>query len=114
MPQMISGRLSAAYEALSALLPFPVRIALAYYFLISLITFFLFLHDKRLAVGNRWRIPEAVLLGWAALGGAAGALCGMRIFRHKTRKPKFTVLVPLFLLLHAAVLIFLYLLGGKP
>lgn len=113
MPQMVSDWVSSAGNPVlglfSSLLPFLP----GYYLLVNLIAFFLFLRDKRLAVTNRRRIPEATLLGWAAFGGAAGALCGMRIFHHKTRKAKFRILVPLFLLLHTA-LIFLYIFGGKP
>ena len=39
----------------------------------------------------------------AFLGGGAGALLAMQICHHKTKKKRFTVLVPLFLLLHPAV-----------
>ncbi len=33
----------------------------------------------------------------AALGGSAGALAGMYLFRHKTRKPGFVIGVPVIL-----------------
>ena len=39
-----------------------------------------------------------LLLLLAAAGGSVGALLGMQIFRHKTKHPKFTVGVPLILL----------------
>ena len=42
--------------------------------------------DKARAQARRWRIPESVLLLLGFLGGAAGALLGMLIFRHKTRR----------------------------
>ena len=48
---------------------------------------------------GRSRIPEAALLGAAFLGGGTGALLGMLLFRHKTRKAPFPVLIPLFFLL---------------
>jgi uncharacterized membrane protein YsdA (DUF1294 family) len=108
MPQVISDWFFAAGNFVSGFWPLPVPVLLGYYIPINLITFFLYLRDKRLAIGNRRRIPEAVLLGWTAFGGAAGALCGMRIFHHKTRKPKFRILVPLFLLLHAALIFFCF------
>ena len=45
------------------------------------------------------RIPEATLIGVAALGGSLGCLLGMRFFRHKTLKPKFFIGVPVILAL---------------
>ena len=43
------------------------------------------------------RVPEVVLLGLAALGGAAGAWAGMLLFRHKTQKTAFRWGVPVLL-----------------
>ena len=67
---------------------------------INALAFLLMLIDKQKARRHRWRIPEAVLLGSAALGGSGGALLGMVLCHHKTRKPKFYVTVPLLLALH--------------
>lgn len=61
--------------------------------------------DKRKAVRQSYRIPEWTLLWCAAIGGSLGALAGMYGFHHKTRHKKFTVTVPLLLLLHIAMLI---------
>lgn len=68
----------------------------------------LMLADKQKARKKRWRIPEATLMGVAAIGGSAGVFLGMYLFRHKTQHPKFTVGVPLLLILHC-VLLFLIL-----
>lgn len=68
----------------------------------------LMLADKQKARKKRWRIPEATLMGVTAIGGSAGVFLGMYLFRHKTRHPKFTVGVPLLLILHG-VLLFLIL-----
>ena len=70
-----------------------------YILLINLGTFFLFAADKWKAVHHRWRIQESVLIGFSALGGAFGGLLAMRLFRHKTKKPKFSIGVPMLLLL---------------
>ena len=43
-------------------------------------------------------VQALALLLLAAAGGSVGALLGMQIFRHKTKHPKFTVGVPLILL----------------
>ena len=45
----------------------------------------------------------------AALGGSVGACAGMRVFRHKTQKPKFYIGVPVILLLQAGIVIYVYL-----
>lgn len=67
-------------------------------YLISIVTFLLFGIDKHRAMRRGRRIPEAVLLLFAALGGAFGALIGMLFFWHKVRKPLFLILVPLLLI----------------
>lgn len=76
----------------------------AYLMIINLAAFIMYGIDKKRALCGRWRISEATLLGIAFAGGSVGALLGMRCFRHKTRHWKFRILVPLFLLLHAAVI----------
>lgn len=58
--------------------------------------------DKRYAQKKRWRIPEATLIAVALLYGALGAFLGMRIFRHKTKHKKFTITVPILLILQIA------------
>ena len=52
----------------------------------SLIALTVYGIDKAKAQTRRWRIPESVLLLLGFFGGAAGALLGMLIFRHKTRR----------------------------
>ncbi|MFB0972200.1 MAG: DUF1294 domain-containing protein [Neofamilia sp.] len=72
-----------------------------YYFLgINLITFLLFAYDKRAAKKRTWRIKEIYLSGSAFLGGSFGAYLGMHIFKHKTKKPKFTILILAFIIIH--------------
>lgn len=46
--------------------------------------------DKALAEANARRISEATLLQLAFLGGTPGAYAGRRLFRHKTRKQRFS------------------------
>ena len=55
-------------------------------FIINIIAFITYGLDKRKAAKNRYRIPEATLFALAMAGGSIGALTGMYIFRHKTKK----------------------------
>ena len=75
--------------------------------LMSAVTFFLMGWDKHLARCRRRRIPERVLLSWAAAGGALGGVLAMQLFRHKTLHRHFSVGMPVMLavqlLLGAAV-----------
>lgn len=77
---------------------------LTYLVAINAVTFALFCLDKARAVRGAWRIPEKVLLGCSAIGGAAGGLLGMRIAHHKTRKPLFYLGVPAMLVAQAGLL----------
>ena len=79
-------------------------VILIYLEAVNLAAFILFGIDKRRAKRNAWRIPEAVLLGSVVLGGGVGALAGMRLFRHKTRKPRFRYGVPAILGLEVLLL----------
>ena len=70
-----------------------------YLLLINAVAFILMLTDKYKARKNLWRIPEAVLMGSALLGGSVGALAGMYACRHKTKHLKFTLGIPVILVL---------------
>ena len=78
---------------------------LIYLLLINATTLLLMLADKQKAKKNLWRIPERVLLLTALLGGSLGSLLGMYLFRHKTKHIKFTLLVPIFFLIHTVILL---------
>lgn len=78
-----------------------------YLILMNAAAFLLMLVDKQKAKKKKWRIPEATLMGVAALGGSVGALAGMYAFRHKTKHTKFTVGIPVILILQIALAVFL-------
>ena len=63
--------------------------------------------DKLKAKAGAWRIPEATLLSVGFFGGAAGALLGMKLWRHKTRHWYFWAINALGLLWQIIVLIVL-------
>jgi uncharacterized membrane protein YsdA (DUF1294 family) len=56
---------------------------------LNFITFLLFGYDKFQAQREAWRVPERALLGLSLCSGGIGALAGMLLFRHKTRKNLF-------------------------
>ena len=64
--------------------------------------------DKQKAQRGQWRIPEATFMLTAAIGGSVGSLLGMYLFHHKTRHSKFTVGIPLILVLQVALAIWLW------
>lgn len=64
--------------------------------------------DKLFAKKGAWRVPERTLLLIAFLGGSLGSLLGMLLAHHKTRKPKFYILVPLFLTLQIAAAVYFF------
>ena len=82
-------------------------IIIFYLIIITLITFFLYGIDKWKAKRARWRIPESVLLGMAAIGGSIGAWLGMRVWHHKTQHAKFRYGVPAMLVAQAALLVWI-------
>lgn len=63
----------------------PIWVPICYFVLMSLIALCLYGSDKKKAKNQAWRTPEKTLLLFGFLGGAAGALLGMKIFRHKTK-----------------------------
>ena len=80
-----------------------MKLVLIYLLIINAAGFLLMRIDKGKARKNRWRIPEATLMTVAALGGSAGSLLGMYLFRHKTRHLKFTLGIPLILAVHLVI-----------
>lgn len=74
--------------------------------LFNLISFIMFFIDKRKAEKKRWRIPESTLI-ISSVFGIIGGLCGMYVIRHKTKKPKFYITLPLILILEIALAILL-------
>ncbi|NLV88008.1 MAG: DUF1294 domain-containing protein [Tissierellia bacterium] len=83
---------------------------LIYFALINIISFLLFAIDKIKAKKNQWRIPESTLILVSFLGGGTGSLIGMVVFKHKLSKKKFTLGIPLIIILNKFLEIFLFIL----
>lgn len=71
---------------------------LTYLLIVNVLSFLLMHVDKQKARKKKWRIPESTLMGFAAIGGSIGAWMGMYAFRHKTLHKKFTIGIPLILI----------------
>ena len=84
-----------------------MKLLLAYLVIINAVGFLFMLIDKRKAQKNLWRIPERILLGIAICGGSIGTFLGMDTFRHKTKKLKFSLGLPVILALQVLLSVFI-------
>jgi uncharacterized membrane protein YsdA (DUF1294 family) len=80
-----------------------------YFAVINIIGFASMGIDKRKAIRNAYRIPEATLFAIALVGGSLGSTLGMHIFRHKTKHWYFLIGMPIILVLQLLLLVLLYL-----
>jgi len=78
-----------------------------YLIIMNILAFCLYGVDKRKARKGQFRIAEKYLLSVASLGGATGAFIGMRLFRHKTKKKKFTITIPLLMLVQWMIYVYI-------
>ena len=83
-------------------------ILLIYIAIANLVAFAMYGIDKRRSIKNKWRIPEKKLLLVALLGGAFGALWGMILFHHKTKKARFFLTVPVLFVLQVVLFSWLF------
>ena len=70
-----------------------------YLIIINIISFIFMGIDKLFAIIKKRRISENTLLFITIIGGSIGSTLGMILFRHKIRKPKFLIIVPLSLII---------------
>ena len=84
-------------------------IAIAFFGLMSIITFGLYASDKSKAKNGARRIPEKVLLLMSFFGGAIGGFSAMLLVRHKTKAEHwyFTVVNLLGIAWQVAVIVLL-------
>lgn len=86
-----------------------MKFAFLYLLIVNAAGFLSMLVDKLKAKKNLWRIPESTLLTIALIGGSIGSLIGMYALRHKTKHLKFTIGVPLILVVQVGMCIALFL-----
>jgi uncharacterized membrane protein YsdA (DUF1294 family) len=79
-----------------------------YLVIINAVSCLVMLIDKIKAKRKAWRIPEKTLLGICAIGGSLGGLIAMKLFRHKTLHPQFSIGIPVMLAVHVVLLVVLH------
>lgn len=84
-----------------------IKNIIIYLLVINVLGFLAMGLDKLKAKKGRWRIPENTLFAFTILGGGIGTIAGMYVFRHKTKKLKFTIGMPVILVLEILLIIYL-------
>ena len=77
-----------------------------YVLIINLIGFLIMGLDKFKAKKGFWRTPEKTIFTITLLGGGFGTVTGMYLFRHKTKKMKFTIGLPTILISEIVLIIY--------
>ena len=78
-----------------------------YFFIVNLFAIFLMKYDKVKAINNQYRVSEKTLFLIALILGGIGIYIGMYLFRHKTKHVKFTVGIPLIIILNILTIYYL-------
>ncbi len=81
-----------------------IKFILYYLILINLTSIIIMAYDKRRAINRKWRVPEAHLFFIAIIFGSLGSIIGMFLFHHKTKHLKFTIGMPLILIIQVIIL----------
>lgn len=77
---------------------------IAYYFLMTCVTFIAFYIDKGLSQSRSRRISESVLLVLSTVGGWLGSVLAIAVLRHKSRKATFLFLTFISIVVNICVL----------
>lgn len=75
-----------------------------YLLIVNIIGFILMYIDKRRSILHKYRIKESILMSIALIGGSLGIYLGMFSFRHKIKKPKFYIWIPIILIIDILIL----------
>ena len=75
---------------------------------VSVVTFFAYGYDKGRAVRGGGRVPELVFHALALAGGFPGGWAGRAVFRHKTRKTSFLIVLVISTVIHFVLLLQVY------
>lgn len=80
-------------------------VLLAFYFIMSVVTFIVYAVDKSAAQNARWRTPENTLHLLSLFGGWPGALIAQQKLRHKSKKQPFRMIFWFTVMLNFVALI---------
>lgn len=80
-------------------------LVLAFYFVVSLLTFIMYSVDKSAAQNGDWRTPESTLHFLSLAGGWPGALIAQQKLRHKSKKQPFRAVFWVTVILNFAAFI---------
>ncbi len=86
----------------------PAHILIIYLAAVSLLAVSCTVYDKGAAKRRNERVPERTLLLIALFGGAAAMYITMRAIRHKTRKKRFMLTLPLMIILHVLLVFIIF------
>ncbi len=82
-----------------------MKILLVYLIIINIVAVLVTVHDKLAAKRRQRRVRERTLLLISALGGSPCMYITMLLIRHKTKKPKFMIGIPVIFFAELAILI---------
>lgn len=88
-----------------------MKLVWIYIAVMSAVLFVVMGWDKMSAMRQKRRVPETTLFLLAVIGGAPGGVLGMICFRHKIRKPWFSVGFPALTAAWIAAALYLYVLA---
>ena len=77
-----------------------MKVLQIYLIAVNIIAFAIMAIDKYKAQRHKWRISELSIFTIGIIGGGLGVLLGMSTFHHKTKHLKFTVGIPVVLILN--------------
>ena len=80
---------------------------IVYIIILNILGYLIMYIDKRRAKKQQWRISEQTIFLITFLGGGIGTRLAMYTFRHKTKKIKFIIGLPLITIIEIVVIIYI-------
>ncbi len=73
---------------------------------INIVAILIFKRDKSLAKNGKRRVSEKTLFLSAIIGGGLGAVIGMHLFKHKTKKAAFLLGLPIIAIINIILVMY--------